>query len=446
MYYQKLKSGRFSFVYYDQKLKKNVRLKKSKTLHITTEEEAAQFCKAWQANHNASLERHERLTSWKNQFHNFDKLIHDFTLEKQEEAPNSFQSYVQFFENYVLAFFLGELKLNNPASWPHKFEQFRTWLLSVKKIRKGKTEKLSYASRNHCIKSLNAFLTMLERRGLIESFQKCRYFPDSKLTRRDESSVIPAETQILILNELNKIDPLSADLFLTALHTGMRLNELLGLSLADFFHGELDNEFLKNALAPHHLKPIAFIQLESQPKNSLHIRSTNGKVERKPLKGKHKIDPEYSRTIPIFDRHAFEVLAKLWNYQLGLYNQRTHGKDPKNYLLFDGLNKNTYSNHLRAAQKNLKLPKYFVPHDCRHSYSTWLVTVSGGNYALAKLILGHGSIDVTERYVHIGQSLQRKLKASQQLEKPIELSPQKPAKLHLCPHRENPSILCNLCA
>jgi hypothetical protein len=351
----------------------------------------------------------------------FEKLVDDFEAERKEEAPNSFANYRAFFENYVLTYFLKEQELNNPVSWPHKFEDFRVWLLSCKKIRKGAqlNQNLSYASKNHCIKALNAFMTMLKRRGAIESFEKCRYFPESKMNRRDESSVISSHNQERIYSELLKINLISAKLFFTSCHTGMRLNEMLGLSIADFFSGMVQNEFLQNALKPHNLKPLGFIQLESQPKNSIHIRNKNLCVERKPLKGKPKIDPEHSRTIPIFDERAFNMLVRRWNAAREDFEKQKYGPNPKDYLLFDGINKNTYSNHLKQAQKNLKMKRYHVPHDSRHSFATALMEASGGSYTLAKMILGHSSLEVTQRYVHIAQSLQRQIQANQQLRRPM---------------------------
>lgn len=142
---------------------------------------------------------------------------------------------------------------------------------------------------------------------------------------------------------------IAANMFLVALNTGLRLNELIGLSLADFYPGEPVYKPLTMALQNLGMKALGYIILESQPADPVSIRTDSGIVKRKPLKGKKRISDSENRTIPILDKQTFNTLARLWNTQRDLLEKKQYGSDPKDYLLFQGLNKNVYSNALKRA-------------------------------------------------------------------------------------------------
>jgi integrase len=419
MYFQK-RGEIYSFIYYDHSIKKNVRLKRSETPQVKTDEEAAHFCRFWDSKMDASKSRIKRRLEWQTRFHNFKDLLLTYEKSHREEAPYSWAADRNYLEYYVFPFFLEKKGVNNINLWSHHFEEFRDFLVDVPPIKqKLKRLTLAYATKNMIIKALNTFLAIMKRRNIIERAEKCRYFSKSKLHRKNEESVLSSEQQGLIFETLKTYHALSSVFFWVSLHTGLRFNEQLGLSLADVFSGAISSKALEDALRPYAMKPYGYISLESQPFSPHQPRAEDGSVPRKPLKNKKSISHENSRIIPIFDKQAFNFLVGVWNAQQFLFSKKKCGENPKNYLLFEGLNKNTYANALRVAQKRLHFEKFFTPHDTRHTYSTWLADQTGGNYTLCRMILGHASLDITLRYTHLSAQIHKNLKVQNQLVAPM---------------------------
>lgn len=420
MYFQR-RGNKYSFIYYDTKLKKNVRLKSNEIpSSIRSDNDAENFCKKFDRKYDALQRRISKKLKWKTLFYDFEKTLERFQKSRQEEAPNSWQADEYYFNYYILDFFLNQKLENNVNNWHFHFEDFRDYLSEVTPLKQKSSErKLAYSTRNNIIKPLNAFLRFLWRRREVEGEYKCRYFSKSLIARKSLESVIPEDQQKVIYEKLKFENPLAADMLLVALNTGLRLNELLGLSLADFYPGAPAYKPLAMALQNLGMKALGYIVLESQPVDPVVVRTDSGIVKRKPLKGKKRISDSENRTIPIFDKETFNTLARLWNTQRDLLEEKQYGNDPKDYLLFQALNKNVYSNALKKAQKTLRTK--FTPHDTRHTYSTWLAEVSAGNFMLCKTILGHSNLDVTLRYIHIQEKMNRELKRSGLLSQPIEM-------------------------
>lgn len=152
---------------------------------------------------------------------------------------------------------------------------------------------------------------------------------------------------------------LAAYFFRVLVDTGLRISEGLGLSLDDLFKGDVPSKSLDAQLKKEGIDYFGYPILESQPKSGMLLRDADGIVERKPLKGKKVISSQNSRTIPILSKDTFNILAELWLAQKERLDKKVYGSDPKNYLLFDGLNRNTATTrkyiHLWAQiQKDLK--------------------------------------------------------------------------------------------
>lgn len=420
MYFQR-RGDKFSFIYYDATLGKNVRLKSSEIpSSIRTEIDAEEFCKKFDRKYDSLQRRLSEKMKWKTQFFNFEKILERFQKSRKEEAPNSWQADEYYFNYYILDFFLNQKNENNLNNWHFHFEDFRDYLSTVRPLKQKVGKKcLAYATRNSIIKSLNAFLRFMWRRRDVEAEYKCRYFSKSLVERKSLESVIPEDQQKIIYERLKSENSIVSDMFWVALKTGLRLNELLGLSLADFFPGEPAYKPLEMSLRNLNIQSLGYIVLESQPADPVAVRTDSGNVIRKPLKGKKRISDSENRTIPILDKETFNTLARLWNTQRDLLEKKKYGNDPKDYLLFETLNKNVYSNALKRAQKNLRTK--FTPHDTRHTYSTWLAEISAGNFMLCKTILGHSNLDVTLRYIHIHERMARELKRSDLLNQPLEM-------------------------
>lgn len=421
MYFQKL-GQKYSFLYYDSVNKRNVRLRLSETPNITSDEEAEAFCKRWDRKIDATKNRIKRRLEWQNRHHDFVKLLEIYEVAHKEEAPNAWESDQFYLEYYVFPFFLEKKNCNNLNLWCDYFEEFRDFLLTVKPLKtKRGQQTIAYSTKNNIIKTLNTFLLIMHRRKYVELIEKCRYFPKSKVNRKNEESVILPELQTTLFQTLKPINSEAAVFFWISLNTGLRMNELFGLSLADFFAGASSNRPLEDALKPYGLKSYGHLVIESQPKDHHKARGDNGKVLRKPLKQKKRMGHAESRVIPIFDKQTFNFLVGLFNAQQFNFMQRCYGDDPKDYLFFESLNKNIYSNALRSAQKRLRFARFYTPHDTRHTYSTWLAEQTGGNYTLCRLILGHESIDITLRYTHLSAQIAKDIRIKSQLLTPLQI-------------------------
>lgn len=422
MYYQK-RGKNYSFIYYDSTLKRNLRLPQTSHAQFKTDDEAEKFCKKWDAENDAMKFRILKRMEWSTKFFDFKELLEIFELAKKEEAPNTWMDYLNHIKYHVFPFFLTKKNCNNMNIWHYYFEEFRDHLQSSDILKKkGLQSGIAYSTMNNIINALNGFMNVMYRRRYVETRHICRHFSSSLLNQSSDESVISSELQDLIHSALRFRHELSADFFLVSLHTGMRVNELMGISVADIYADEIESDFMRKALKPYNLKPYGFISLESQPVERSNPRDKTGLVPRKPLKGKRKIDPKDCRIIPIFHKKTYNTLVNLWNKQRELYRLKRYGTDLKDYLLFDGLTYSIYSTTLRLIQQKMKSLYLHSPHDTRHTYSTWLADKTGGNYTLCRMILGHHDLDMTMRYVHINSKLQRQMKCKTQLAFNLEMA------------------------
>ena len=232
------------------------------------------------------------------------------------------------------------------------------------------------------------------------------------MNRRTAEDVISDEDAKIIHQRLVDLDDTGvvADFFLVLLHSGLRLGEGLGISLADFSPGVPEVALVKGAIQRHSLQCFGFIALESQVANTIHPRSRDGKVPRKPLKGRKRIDAKGSRTIPILDKQAFNSLARRFNDQTELLENGKFGTSKSDYLLFDGLDKNRFSRLLREAYEGLSF-KHKSPHCARHTFATNLAGITHADTGFCRLVLGHKDEDTTLGYVHLFEQINRQARS-----------------------------------
>lgn len=413
MYFYK-KGSRFYFIYYDPYLKTNIRLKKNEHPRIETEEAAKKFCEERDSENYSLRNEIGSRTKWQKTQPMLGYRIDIYGKYRKKEAPYSWHKDVRNLEYHILPYFVTMKGKANFDHWPHHFNEFRHYLEGLKPMKtKAGQDTFSYSTMNHIIKSLNSFMRMLKERNETKELYKCKLFPKKFLNEKGEESVIEPIEQRIIREALYKRRPLSSDFFHVSLHTGMRINELIGLSMADFFPDAPVVDKVVDTFAQCGLTPQAYIILESQPVDRTKPRDHSGEIPIKPLKSKGKISGKNTRTIPIFDKESVEILARRYEQQRDLYAQRIYGENLKNYLLFDGINANKYYSDLRSVQKKMNRTKFFSPHDTRHTYCTWL----GGKVSdvmILQMILGHSSKEMTDKYLHMNARIQRQIKALEQ--------------------------------
>lgn len=405
----------YSFVYSQDG--KRVRLKKDSHPHFKTRHEAEQWAKAKESELECAKSRVIRRLQWKTQFYEFAKIADDYIEDCKKTQPNSWKNTEHALHQYVYPYFLDVKKSNNPNNWSLHFDDFKDWLENEAVGIRRPRRQISYATKNHCIKTLNTFMTFLMRQNLVEksNVYKMTAFPGSKINRRDASALIPEDEFRVIHQLLKEKNPVAATFFETAFWTGMRFSEIFGLSIDDLFPGDLDESVLSTALVHHKIPYFGYIVLESQPAKKIRDRMPDGSIKRKPLKGKPKIGEKHNRIIPIISKELFNNLVRLYKIQKEKFDRRVYGTNPKDYVLFEEL---THSEAVVTLRETYGLTKYLTKsyHCCRHTRCTELVGKTR-DFVLAQMWLGHARQETTLHYTHIyQQSVRVARKKSQRIE------------------------------
>ena len=411
MYYQKreLKNGDtyYSFIYFNARTQKNVRLTKDEIIKRfgklpASEKEAKKCVKLLVMLDEVRRIELKRLQAWKSEYLDFEKLFDEFVGYIKRRCPNSFYNPIFYLENYAFNYFLQIRKLGNVLMWADQHYEFKKWL-TTKAITIKHERKLSKSSQNHCVKALNNFYKFLEAKREFRSLEKMKTLGINRESTRGVDDLIMPDEFEPIFKGLLKYNPKIAELYRLLYFTGMRLNEGIGISLADLYDDTEDSLGLKQ----YGYKIYAHIVLQSQPKNTP-LRDKHGKVARKPLKSKKSIHAKYNRHIPITDKKLYNILAKHYNEQMELFDKGKYGKNKVNYLFFDGLTKSMVSRAVRVVFEDLKI-KYRSLHCTRHSFSTFLIQRTK-NYLIARTVLGHASLEMTDSYIHLAELLSKTVK------------------------------------
>ena len=408
----------YSFVYYDQATKKPKRIsqqdiRKRFGKSIIDYENALDACKLLEAEIDSLKHRIEKRISWENEFYDFNKLLGFYELQQRKKAPNSYENNIHYLKYYVLPFFLSVKKCNNISMWFDFYQEFKDWLEDKARLIQKPEQNISYASKNHAINALNTFMNSLHRLGFIDRYYKCDSFPSYKLNERGISDVIKIEEMEALYHSLRKEGHIIEAIFFRFLFfTGMRFNEALGVHPGNLYDGEIEDQVLKKHLIKERLKYFGYVVIDSQPSNERKgLRNKNGKIFRKPLKGRKKIDDKSARTIIIIDKILWNELVRLHNEKLAQLDNGYFGKEVDQYPLFESINKSSSARRLKDAYKNCHL-KYRSWHCCRHTRATMLIGETS-NPLLARLWLGHSSEKVLNRYVHTYEAIVRSAKKNE---------------------------------
>lgn len=339
-------------------------------------------------------------------------LAEKFLKAQKEDAPNSYESSVLYLERFVFAFYLDRLGLNDINQWHKYFEDFRNYLADEATV-KGRSEKIAYATKNHCIRTLNKFLSVMQRTNHLDSTisLKCRPFAKNLLNVRGyEHLFTPQET--LYLKE-NLVE--SREFFIILLNTGMRFNEAYSLSIDDVREAQDLPLHLVKRFKDYKLKVYGFISLESQisgksrnnaykiaeqekkkNKNVKTLGESRGLFHRKPLKSCKKINSKNRRIIPIFDKETWDIIGENYNRAIEDYHSRKYDSNPKDYFLLDVEPNTLRREFLKHTKKGF--------HAARHTAITYLTQKLSSDENIIKLISGHRS-EAYATYVHLAQKL-----------------------------------------
>ncbi len=359
----------------------------------------------------------------KKAFGNFKKMREIYFEELKENCKRSYNASELYFDNYVLPYFLDVAKEYNINRWHLHFKNFRRWLVSsaykssVSVNKRKEKDIISYSTKNHCIRTLNTFLSCMreENKLLPECEIRCKSFTKDKVdqnARGVDDIVLPIEyarirkrikTLITATEFPDKQNAYQAvyDFFTILYNSGLRFNELFSLSYDDIFFEEDVKEgvpdWIQEELYKHGYEIYGYISINSQCGHKSRQRDEKtGKVERVPLKGRKSTKDKDGRLIPITDKETMEILEARYDLSFEAHERRDHvTKRACDYFIFP-----ERMNTIRRTYSALKEKAF---HCLRHSACTNLAGKTR-NQILTRFILGHKSISAYDRYLHIYES------------------------------------------
>jgi site-specific recombinase XerD len=408
----KLKDGTHYYSFSYDKDGKRIRLKKDQHPHFTDRKSAEQWAKSRKGFEESSRALITKKTAWKTQFYDFEPLVKQYADWQQLHAPNSYKNNIIYFEQYVLAWFLGVKKQNNVNGWHFLYTEFTTYLRTTCSTARSK-QIITIATANKIIHTLNSFVRFLSLHNLIDpsAAMKCPSFPEHMQNQKTIDDIIPENEFAIIHKKLVLANSDSADFFLMLYRTGMRLNEALSMPISALFKGKMDGA-LHEELKEKGIDYIGYFVLESQCEDTARTRDEKTFAHtRKPLKGRKKIHNKDSRLVPIREKELWNMLAKRYKEQKELQSKEVFGKEAINYLFFNDLTASRFAQDLKESYKGTSFSEKSA-HSCRHSFAT-LFAGETRSFFLAKMILGHKS-KAFEGYMHLYEQLAQVAKRNSQ--------------------------------
>lgn len=324
------------------------------------------------------------------------KHFNDYSIWRKVDRERSVNNDLSMIRNYMLPFFVTEMKLSDPNRWGDFGEEFSNWLQKDAITKTG--GRLAPASVIQAISACNQFMKWMRRRKIID-FAKYRSIEsiDSRLLqRRDYKDLVTDEVFRKVHEYLSAKNQLSADMWHVQRHLGFRVNELIGLA----FHwlSEECPQFIKEEFESKGKVVFGSVYLESQPTKQYIVREEDGSIPRSRLKGRPRIGPEFSRTIPVLNEITWDIFVRRYEEQCDEWDKKTYGDKKESYLLFTGAQSFKYRQHIREAFESIGL-KSPGTHMLRHTLSTeW--TGFKISEKISELVLGHKA-NAHQLYVHI---------------------------------------------
>ena len=338
------------------------------------------------------------------------EFVQHFTKWKKKKAPASWKPDISYLENRVFKYFLDKKQLFTLAEWPQFFDDFTLWLDEEKNI---KGESLSVSAKNTIITVTNQFLDVTSR-GFNLRFM---YRPLERLESINNISLedLPTDEETeIIYKKLRKKNELFSDFYYLLRHTGLRINEAIGISYNMIRMPSNFSKLEEVCFKTSEVEPKLKIVLNSQPsqmsraKSSLktaHGEFEYGNIVRKPLKKKKSL--KEFRIVLVFDDRCTEIIKKYTKKAQDLFDKKTYGDDAQNYgLFFDEFVVFNFREALHVAYIEAEL-EYKSPHKLRHAFATWAYEIFT-NDKIVMETMGH-TMNASKRYNHL---IEQKAKSS----------------------------------
>ncbi len=363
--------------------------------------------------------RARQRVEWKSRYHDIADYLEKFGIFQKEKAANSWKNDVYFLEAYVFFWFLQTSGMNNLNEWHLKFDDFRDWLKQVKPLKYRKNS-LAKNTQKNVIKSLNRFLEFAFKKNWIDQLRKCQGYSREETLVVTLDDIFRDDEKEEIFTSLNRVRPLSAELFWTLIHTGLRINEAIGLCADFVLQGSMDgpkSKHIHESLSLYSMGDYhGYLFLESQPVKG-GVKQSISKIDRKPLKHRKAIGAGGARLIPIYDKKTWNILVDRCESAAAQLSEVTkNGAElltSKDILLFQGLTAQLFYCDLTWVLKQLGL-KHRSPHKCRHTFLTWFYPRIQENLSLAKTVAAHSDARDLARYNHFQEAIFQEMKLKSQ--------------------------------
>ena len=382
---------------------------KRRPLKITGRFLSRELAEAWAEEHLPRIIEAELVMLERQRWRTYPvlcKRVNEYKAFKLKKAPRSARQDLSMLTNLVLPYFAVEQELKDPREWFLRSKRFKAWLLNREEGAKTAAgEPISVSTANKAINSLNKFGEWLVDFEYINEadYRPLKAYSASMQNKKGADDLVDEQEFHLVRERLRKDDnPLWAELWLVQYWTGMRINELVGLTL-NFLSPEAPQE-VHDVITAAGLPIYGAILLDSQPAQD-HIKRIGQQIPRTPLKWRDKISPRNSRVIPVVNKEVWNILARRHEEQMKLYDRAVWGDNPAQYLLFEGAQKLKYTMKIMEAYERVGLtPK--GSHSLRHTRITAWTALSIPD-KIMELIFGNKA-QAREGYIHLVEVLNRK--------------------------------------
>lgn len=371
------------------------RLSPTKHPQFTTKDEARDWVKKKEAFVAGEKSRIQKIKANNEMYPMVGKKVDCYIEYKRTDSKKKikeFKTIQTYFNTYILKFFLVDKGLSEFEAWSNAHDDFLIYLENVKSTRSDTS--LSNETRRKICFYLNEFYSWLFTKKFVDhqldKIEVPAFIDNRKVL--EESYWKPSEFESLLKLASNELRDVSIFLY----NTGYRTNEMMGCSRTDYHPEKLSVLSLDNI----------FNSLKIEYKGYLLLRYQLDKIEDgictfAPLKSRKAILPRFYRYIPC-SKPLYDIIVQRNNTIFDKYGDLP--VDRQENLLFGDISLSKLNAELKVICRTLGLPPRSL-HSYRHTFTTNLLITLNLDKTITRMITGHESEKVFERYNHLVELL-----------------------------------------
>lgn len=314
-----------------------------------------------------------------------DKL--NLFIEYKKTKIKEHKTLESYFNNYIFNFYLNIKNITLFESWHLEHDELLVYLQTTKS-KKGTP--LSPETIRKICHYLNDFYGFLESKNLTsKQLIKIEVKPTGDDNQRAMINAYwTTEAFNLIMPQLSD----ESREFCTLLyHTGLRVNELMGLSRRDITMGQIKQ--IHQLLVSYQVDYVGYITLKGQLDSSDGLNYTL-----KPFKSKTSLHSKYYRVIPISKETLDLIRDRLDRLNIPKFDPLINTEEESINLIFKGVNPTKVLRELQSVCRLNNLSDKTILHYFRHTYVTNMLIKCNDDFNLISKFTGHSSLRVMSRY------------------------------------------------